>query len=115
MLARQLKEDQGYFGLLAAGAGRVLSEVTRVVLLPSFANLCYHKALDNMDRGRFQSGDPTPGGSEAVLVSLPVGLALYGSGGLARQRLSPYLFSKSVCPLGTGQRDFYSLFRNFLI
>src|SRR5208283_5067659 len=29
MLARQLKEDQGYFGLLVAGAGRVLSEVIK--------------------------------------------------------------------------------------
>jgi len=63
-----------------------------------------------MDRGRFQSGHPTPGGSQDLLVSLLVGLAVYGSGGLTRQRLSPYLFSKSVCPLCTGSSGTFIFF-----
>ena len=66
-----------------------------------------------MDRGRFQSGDPTPGGSQDVLVSLPVGNALYGSGGLARQRLSPYLFSTSVCPCARGAAGLLFSFPEF--
>jgi len=58
-----------------------------------------------MNRGRFQSGDLTPGGSQDVLDSLPVGSALYGSGGLACQRSSTYMFSKPVCPLYMGSSE----------
>ena len=66
-----------------------------------------------MDRGRFQSGDPTPGGSRGLLVSLPVELALYGSGGLGRQRLSPYLFSKWLCPCAGGAAGLLFSFPEF--
>src|SRR5271169_2704748 len=100
-----------------------------------------------MERRGFESGNPTPGGSQDFFVSLPARLALYGPrgtaasfdvgswqpgpdyprsvttklatksayvflpitstncGGLARQRLSPYLFSKPVCPLCTGSSE----------
>jgi hypothetical protein len=104
-------------------------------------------ALDGIERRRFESGNPTPGGSLDLFVSLPAGFVLYGLrdtaasfnvgrqqpgpdylrsvetkvaaksadvllpitstnyGGLARQRLSPYLFSKPVCPLCTGSSE----------
>jgi len=34
--------------------------------------------LDGMERRSFESGNPTPGGSQEFLVSLPAGFALYG-------------------------------------